>query len=399
LNIDRRMIAMGAVYQKNDINELIKCHKLWSNPLLKMFTENTIELPDCALFFSQYSFYSSNFTRILATALAKCSDETARSIIVSNLWEEVGEKNLMSSHSRLFVNFLRGIGVQESPIQYLPITKYFVNSYLSLCTNSSFKEVLAILAYATEGIVAELYNIFIQGLSSCGVSEQHLTFFVEHIHCDHGHAKALEDALQWQSLDETCQQSCIKAINIALNLRDEFFTEIYKEIYGKRFSPILKGLLANGNDQAALKYDSIVSFEDQLTDSLLYENKSCEQSVNFSVKRFAIQGRVLDPRLLIIPAKCKNEYHKHAHEAFFYVISGMGQVRIGDEVQDIRGGSYVYIPRWVSHQTINIGNDNLKILAMTDYNLTKYFPKNSETSYRQKNLELVKLEGSEMTDE
>lgn len=58
----------------------------------------------------------------------------------------------------------------------------------------------------------------------------------------------------------------------------------------------------------------------------------------------------------------------HAHddlEEIFYVISGRGKIRVGDEEEPIEAGSCIYMPRNTPHQLINTSDETLKVLAVT----------------------------------
>lgn len=56
----------------------------------------------------------------------------------------------------------------------------------------------------------------------------------------------------------------------------------------------------------------------------------------------------------------------HAHddtEEIFYVVSGRGAIRVGDEREAIEPGSCVYVPIGYSHQLINTGDETLKVVC------------------------------------
>jgi mannose-6-phosphate isomerase-like protein (cupin superfamily) len=58
----------------------------------------------------------------------------------------------------------------------------------------------------------------------------------------------------------------------------------------------------------------------------------------------------------------------HAHddmEEIFYVISGHGKIRVGDEEEPIEPGSCIYMPLNTPHQLINTSDETLKVLATT----------------------------------
>ena len=79
----------------------------------------------------------------------------------------------------------------------------------------------------------------------------------------------------------------------------------------------------------------------------------------------------LDPRMVRIAPGCRNEYHKHAHESLFVVLSGQGRVLVDGRAHVVAMGDVLFVPRWVFHQTINTSPDaELVLLAVTDFGLT-----------------------------
>ena len=67
---------------------------------------------------------------------------------------------------------------------------------------------------------------------------------------------------------------------------------------------------------------------------------------------------------IIRGGKSNPHSHDDAEEAF-YVISGYGQIRVGDEEEAIKPGSCVFVPQGKEHQLINTGEEILKVVAVT----------------------------------
>lgn len=105
----------------------------------------------------------------------------------------------------------------------------------------------------------------------------------------------------------------------------------------------------------------------------IYRNRNEKLGIDFSVDVLDFPGtQAFDARVVRIVAGCNNELHKHAHESLFYVISGEAEVRIGDATMTLKPGGLAFVPRWVFHQSKNMSeNDDLVILAITDFGLTK----------------------------
>lgn len=105
----------------------------------------------------------------------------------------------------------------------------------------------------------------------------------------------------------------------------------------------------------------------------LYENKMERLGIDFQVERCAFpEMQTLDPRIIRIPPGKNNEYHKHAHESLFVILSGEGEVRVGDDWMPVRKGDVAFVPRWIFHQSRNTSDtETLVILAITDFGFTK----------------------------
>jgi len=52
-------------------------------------------------------------------------------------------------------------------------------------------------------------------------------------------------------------------------------------------------------------------------------------------------------------------WHNHEQEEVYFVISGKGEMCLGEEKQELNTGQAVYIPRSVYHQLTNVGDDPL----------------------------------------
>jgi mannose-6-phosphate isomerase-like protein (cupin superfamily) len=56
--------------------------------------------------------------------------------------------------------------------------------------------------------------------------------------------------------------------------------------------------------------------------------------------------------------QCDTDIHPDASE-IYYVVSGEGILRLGEEKFPVRKGMVVYIPQGVEHQTFNTGDEDL----------------------------------------
>lgn len=66
--------------------------------------------------------------------------------------------------------------------------------------------------------------------------------------------------------------------------------------------------------------------------------------------------------LTILPPGGRSDETDHKEGEMFYVISGKGLIRVGDEQAELTAGTAVWVPPNVFHYLLNNGNETLKIL-------------------------------------
>jgi mannose-6-phosphate isomerase-like protein (cupin superfamily) len=66
--------------------------------------------------------------------------------------------------------------------------------------------------------------------------------------------------------------------------------------------------------------------------------------------------------LSIIPPGSKSDFISHAEREMFYVLSGEGAVRIGEETKPINAGTAIWVSPHTTHQLVNGSSGVLKIL-------------------------------------
>jgi quercetin dioxygenase-like cupin family protein/pyrroloquinoline quinone (PQQ) biosynthesis protein C len=345
-------------------------HPLWSCRLLRACSSGHLRQSDWQYLFAQYSLYSSSFTRFVAAAIANCPSDYYRSRLTENLWEESGARRLEERHAQIFRDFLReGLNLDTRAISYDSATEQFVQHYLTHCLTGSPAYVSAFLSLGTESIVPRLYRTFYEGLLRAGVPEPKLRFFLIHMACDDEHAATLLELTMSYVGEPDWERQVRLGMQRALDLRLAFFDHLYQALLQRRLEGVIQGIQARRPSDAPLPTEQIL-FPRTTTGPVLYSNVVERLNVEFAVEKVPFAAEVLDPRLVHIPPGRCNERHKHAHESIFYVVTGKGRVRVGDQYLPVEPGDMVFVPRWVLHQTENQSSEEMIILAMTDYGLT-----------------------------
>jgi quercetin dioxygenase-like cupin family protein/pyrroloquinoline quinone (PQQ) biosynthesis protein C len=358
-------------------------HAFWSCELLAGFARGAFSREDLRYVFSQYHLYTSSFTRFIAAVMANCESDLFRAKLSANLWEEGGGCEPARRHAEIFRRFLhRSLGVEDvDQIAYAPYTRHFVQEYLEQSLHADPMTGAAFLSLGTESVVARMYRIMKIGLRRAGLGEDELEFFNIHIACDDEHAVTLENMMASYAHEPGWFDVCAAAASRALELRTEFFDNLFDALHKKRLDPLLSRMqghqsLARGVDNSALYHrpgcDTIA----------MYANEVEQLNIQFTVERLPFAAEVLDPRMVRIPAGKFNEKHKHAHETLIHVLDGTGQVLVDDRVFPVRGGDTVLVPRWALHQTQNLGSSELRFLAVTDFNLSRRAYLGDPSDYR-----------------
>jgi pyrroloquinoline quinone (PQQ) biosynthesis protein C len=78
-------------------------HRALRHPFLQRFSQQPLTLPQIQAFAVQHYMYSRFFTRNMAMALANVPDEEARSLLILNLYEEIGEPFRMRERVHLLL--------------------------------------------------------------------------------------------------------------------------------------------------------------------------------------------------------------------------------------------------------------------------------------------------------
>jgi pyrroloquinoline quinone (PQQ) biosynthesis protein C/quercetin dioxygenase-like cupin family protein len=341
-------------------------HAFWDSQLLRACTNGSLSREDFKFIFSQYFGYSRNFTRYLAAAMANCGDDYFRSRLTENLWEESGEKDIERRHAQIFRRFLRdGLDIATDRIEFLPATESFAREYLDFCLRSHPLASSAFLSLGTEGIVSRMYSVLVEGLLQAGVEERHLEFFRIHIGCDDEHAETLEKMMCSYFHEPDWFNTCARAMDYALGLRQRFFDALLEALPHQRVRPLISSVQSETAPGPAERGACLHGARTAGTP--LYHNADPDQALEFRVERLPFRAEVLDPRVVRIPAGKRNELHRHGHETVIHIMSGRASIQVDDQVLEAGAGDTVFVPRWALHRATNTGADELRYFAVTDF--------------------------------
>lgn len=310
--------------------------------------------------------------------MANMEDDLLRSRLSENLWEEGGGAKPEDRHAQIFRNFLKdALQIDVTTVTPTDSTRLFVREYLDFCKDQPPVAGSSFLSLGTEAIVARLYEVMVEGMIKAGLKEEHLHFFRLHMACDDAHAETLEDIMASYDQNPDWFGQCKNAADYALTLRKNFFESLHKELEYRRVKDKLQAIQGRKSltEQALTPHDSepspsLIFKPNSPRDKKLYSNSIPEMNIEFSVERAPFAAQILDTRVVRIPSGKYNERHRHAHETVFYIVAGSGRVMVDTHWVDVKPGDAVFVPRWSLHQSQNLGDGEMTILAVTDFHLT-----------------------------
>jgi len=352
------------------LQAVVDDHLIWDCDLFKACKRGELSHDDFRALFGQYTHYSNNFTRYLAGVLLSCEDDLMRAKLSENLWEEGGGSNLEERHAELFRRFLiETIGISNPravPVE--DFTDVFVHRYLRGASHPDHTYGCAFLALGTEGIVARMYRILVDGMLKIGIPEEELGFFNLHIMCDDEHAATLLEMMVASRERPDWRAVCERAIDDALTARADFFEVLYA-----RRCRVLPGSVVEGvrsMEPTPLPASARRLYAREERGETVPPRSDAPLQLAIEQRRMNFDARqALDVLTLDLPPGTSTHRHRHAHESVLHVLEGSGSIAVGDQSMSVSAGDTVFVPRWEVHQTCSTGIQPLRVLVVTDSRL------------------------------
>lgn len=67
---------------------------------------------------------------------------------------------------------------------------------------------------------------------------------------------------------------------------------------------------------------------------------------------------------ILPPGKAVRRHHHLQTEEIYYILSGEGEMSVGDETQTVKAGDAIFIPRTNTHALKNTGSEPIKLLLI-----------------------------------
>ena len=198
---------------------------------LQRVASGDVTLETAREFARQYYPVCLEFPIFLALCISRIYDQSARMLLVENLYEEHGELDLAKAHPVLFRHFVEAVGcdpVLVGRARKGSIAEKLIVRYTENCSSVREHVALAYL-YSFEKHFSAANDCLARGLRKAKlVPEDRLIFFDIHAVHDVKHAAQLQEAL----LRVTCTEQHWREVCNAAEESAEVLSEFFKTVFG-----------------------------------------------------------------------------------------------------------------------------------------------------------------------
>jgi cytochrome P450/mannose-6-phosphate isomerase-like protein (cupin superfamily) len=349
--------------QPQELAAVCDTHNLWRSKFLKAVADNHVARPDYQSFFSSYAPSLLSVDRLVASVMTRCEDTALRGQLADAFWGADGWGK--KAPAALQALMQQGLGIEASgPVPAVVSHGLSLRAELELACLRDGAEGAVILLYGFIRPATRLHAILQKGLSDLGIPDDQLAFLrldTEPLE------RALGDiinAANGSTTPDRWRAAVSSVLDQQVRLHDGVYTGM--QLFG------ITRMLERIQDRKTLMSgptDACVHHAGQTT-TPLYHNKIDKHQIDFSVHSLQFRPEVLEARLVHIPPQKNNEHHRHAHETVFYIIRGHGRILVDDSHVEVGPGDIVFVPRWAMHQSQNKSDEEMQILAVTDFGLT-----------------------------
>ncbi|EMF82327.1 hypothetical protein LEP1GSC188_1700 [Leptospira weilii serovar Topaz str. LT2116] len=209
---------------RNTLEESVRNHPVLVSNCWLENKERRMEKEDLLLWLRQEYFVSVDFVNWFLNTAAISDSVDAKIVLVSNIWEELGEGNAEDSHVRILKKFLSDMGETVQDIHRLPKTK----SYLDLMrkiTTTDFYSALGALGPANEYLLKLEYSRIFRSYRDLKerVCLPEGKFFQVNLSADESHAEKLFRLIEVVADTEEKRNRVMEGNRLALDARLVFY--------------------------------------------------------------------------------------------------------------------------------------------------------------------------------
>ena len=217
------------------LEEEVRAHPAVRHTFLKRFATEPLTVEQIQIFGLQHYQLVKVFVTYMTNLLSKFPDGAGNRFFGPIFNDEFGQWTIFRSHSALYRNFLKALGLEEEAwgrVQLLPETTWFIQAHLELTRSEEFLVGLGAIGPGHEFSIPLMFNDLVEGLHrNTRLSDKETEYFLMHIEEDVEHAKLFNEAIAHYAPDEQGQEKVRHGTLTSLSARKIFWDGLHRAIF------------------------------------------------------------------------------------------------------------------------------------------------------------------------
>jgi pyrroloquinoline-quinone synthase len=182
----------------DELDRRVLAHSLTNSEAMRRFASGKATRAVALALAREYYPVCVEFPLFLAAAISHVRDESARLLLVANLYEEHGDLDPTRTHPALFRSYIRSLGLDPQGLgtagDGAPGVR-LARRFRAVCREGPDSRAVAML-YAFESLFSPACRMVAEGLRRMGHAEAGIEFFDVHAVADLAHAEQLRSSLR-----------------------------------------------------------------------------------------------------------------------------------------------------------------------------------------------------------
>ncbi len=221
----------------SELRDEVGAHPGVNHLLLSRLKTGRYTKGDYKVFGLQHYPMVGTFTRYMELLLLRAPSSEQKLWLAKVLVDEYGEGSDGDDHAKLYLQYLRRLGVEEGEEENTPLCAAvweFIGTHLRLCTEEPFLVGLGALGPGHEWAIPKMFHQIIPGLERAGMSFDDRMYFDLHTEQDIDHANWMSEALAQLGQDKESQALVRRGARLSLGSRFRFWTGVERCVVARR---------------------------------------------------------------------------------------------------------------------------------------------------------------------
>ena len=251
-----------------ELRDEVGAHPGVNHLLLSRLRTGRYTKSDYKVFGLQHYPMVGTFTRYMELLLLRAPSSEQKLWLAKVLVDEYGEGSDGDDHAKLYLRYMRSMGVEEGEEETTPLCAAvweFIGNHLRICSEEPFLVGLGALGPGHEWAIPKMFHKIIPGLERAGLGYEDRRYFDLHTEQDLDHASWMAEALDQLGQDEEARSQVRRGALLSLGARFRFWTGVERCIVERRqptsVEAVRRGLIGrrrsaatdSAGDQRALK--------------------------------------------------------------------------------------------------------------------------------------------------